>query len=197
MCELSAIAAGAWTGPSALFTFFVKRVKAAPTQAGPRVVRVGTHALKAGGSPTLWGRLSTHRGQVRSGGGNHRGSIFRLIVGTAVIDRDGHKFPTWGEGSSAAKDIRTAELELECAVSQVIRGMPFLWVAIGDEPGPDSMRGKIERNSIVITRFSLMRSRSDSCKVVVGSGRPGLYAWLQSRESSAKHIAECQDNCIQ
>jgi len=51
---------------------------------GLRVVRVGTHALKAGGSTTLWGRLSTHRGQVRSGGGNHRGSIFRLIVGTAL-----------------------------------------------------------------------------------------------------------------
>ena len=42
------------------------------TGEGPRVVRVGTHALKAGGSTTLWGRLSTHRGQLRSGGGNHR-----------------------------------------------------------------------------------------------------------------------------
>jgi hypothetical protein len=75
------------------------------------VVRVGTHALKAGGSTTLWGRLSTHRGQLRSGGGNHRGSIFRLIVGTALIARDGHKFPTWGEGSSAAKDIKVGELD--------------------------------------------------------------------------------------
>lgn len=64
------------------------------TGTGPRIVRVGTHALKAGGSTTLWGRLSTHRGQVRSGGGNHSGSIFRLIVGTALIGRDGHEFPT-------------------------------------------------------------------------------------------------------
>ena len=114
------------------------------TGTGSRIVRVGTHALKAGGSTTLWGRLSTHRGQVRSGGGNHRGSIFRLIVGTALIKRDGHKFPTWGEGSSAAKDIRTVEVELERAVSQVICKMPFLWLSVGDEPGPDSMRGKIE-----------------------------------------------------
>src|SRR5258708_38621617 len=45
---------------------------------GPRIVRVGTHALNAGGGTTLWGRLSAHRGQVRSGGGNHRSSIFRL-----------------------------------------------------------------------------------------------------------------------
>jgi len=82
------------------------------TAPGPRIVRVGTHALKAGGSTTLWDRLSAHRGQLPSGGGNHRGSIFRLIVGTALVGRDGHSFPTWGEGSSAAKDIRTAEVEL-------------------------------------------------------------------------------------
>src|SRR5580700_1482936 len=63
------------------------------TGTGPRIVRVGTHALKAGGTTTLWRRLSAHRGQVRSGGGNHRGSIYRLLVGTAVIRRDDHKFP--------------------------------------------------------------------------------------------------------
>ncbi|HEX8828731.1 MAG TPA: hypothetical protein VF778_11510 [Xanthobacteraceae bacterium] len=82
------------------------------TGTGPRIVRVGTHALKAGGSTTLWGRLSTHRGQVRSGGGNHRGSIFRLIVGKALIGRDGDKFPTWGEGSSAAKIPRRLKSNL-------------------------------------------------------------------------------------
>ncbi len=53
------------------------------TGAGPRVVRVGTHALRNGSRTTLWNRLSQHRGSARSGGGNHRGSIFRLIVGTA------------------------------------------------------------------------------------------------------------------
>jgi hypothetical protein len=120
------------------------------TGEGLRVVRVGTHALKAGGSTTLWGRLSTHRGQVRSGGGNHRGSIFRLIVGTALIGRDGYKFPTWGEGGSAAKDIKAGEVELERAVSEVVRAMPFIWLSVDDEPGPASMRGKIERNAIAL-----------------------------------------------
>lgn len=76
--------------------------------------------------------------------------IFRLIVGTALIDRDGYNFPTWGEGSSATKNIWTAEVELERAVSQVIGKMPLLWLSIGDEPGPDSLRGKIERNSIAL-----------------------------------------------
>jgi hypothetical protein len=104
---------------------------------------------ESGGSTTLWGRLSAHRGQL-GGGGNHRGSIFRLIVGTALIARDGHKFLTWVEGSSAAKNIKAAEIELERAVSEVIRAMPFVWMAIGDEPGPDSLRGKIQRNAIAL-----------------------------------------------
>lgn len=28
--------------------------------------------------------------------------------------------------------------------------MPFLWLAINDEPGPDSLRGYIERNAIAL-----------------------------------------------
>src|SRR5215470_17579987 len=74
--------------------------KRSDTGEGPRIVRVGTHALKAGGGTTQWHRLSAHRGQLRSGGGNHRGSIFRLIVGTALIKRDALRFPTWDEGNS-------------------------------------------------------------------------------------------------
>src|ERR1700693_4471658 len=56
---------------------------------GPRVVRVGTHALRLGGRSKLWTRLSQHKGQMASGGGNHRGSIFRLSIGAALIRRDG------------------------------------------------------------------------------------------------------------
>ena len=40
---------------------------------GPRVVHVGTHALKAGSQTKLWDRLSQHRGAKRSGIGNHTG----------------------------------------------------------------------------------------------------------------------------
>jgi hypothetical protein len=71
-------------------------------------------------------------------------------VGTALIARESQACPTWGEGNSARKDVRTAELQLECAVSDAIRSMPFLWLAIEDESGPDSMRGRIERNSIAL-----------------------------------------------
>src|SRR5262245_17760472 len=55
------------------------------TGKGPRIVRVGTHGLKAGSGTKLWTRLSQHKGQPSTGGGNHRGSIFRLIVGAALL----------------------------------------------------------------------------------------------------------------
>jgi hypothetical protein len=120
------------------------------TGPGPRIVRVGTHALKTGSGTKLWTRLSQHRGVALSGGGNHRGSIFRLIVGTALIARDGHEYPAWGKGGSAPREIRQCELPLEQAVSKVIGAMPFLWLAVNDDPGPDSLRGFVERNAIAL-----------------------------------------------
>jgi hypothetical protein len=135
------------------------------TGEGPRIVRVGTHALKAGSSTKLWTRLSQHRGQPSTGGGNHRGSIFRLIVGAALIRRDGLDFPTWGNGNTAERAVRDRELELERKVSCVIGDMSFLWVPIDDEAGPESRRGYVERNAIALlsnynkppARFALAR----------------------------------------
>lgn len=120
------------------------------TGAGARIVRVGTHALKTGSKTALWTRLSQHRGQQNTGGGNHRGSIFRQIVGHALIERDGLEFPTWGDGYTASREIRFAEVDLERRVSEVIGKMSFLWLAIEDEAGPESRRGYIERNSIAL-----------------------------------------------
>lgn len=119
--------------------------------AGPRIVRVGTHALKAGSGTTLWNRLSQHRGPARSGGGNHRGSIFRLVVGTALIEREGHDCPTWdNRQGSAPREALEGERPLEMAVSRAIGEMPFFWLAVEDEPGPGSLRGYIERNTIAL-----------------------------------------------
>jgi len=117
---------------------------------GPRIVRVGTHALKAGSGTTLWTRLSQHKGPPSTGAGNHRGSIFRLIVGTALIARHGYDYPTWGRGNTAKGDVRTGERALECEVSQIIGKMPFLWLAVEDDAGPQSLRGYLERNSIAL-----------------------------------------------
>ncbi len=118
---------------------------------GLRVVRVGTHALKAGSRTTLWNRLSQHRGSASSGRGNHRGSVFRLLVGAALMGRrPGWSVQSWGEGSSAPKPVRINERKLESEVSNLIGNMPFTWLPVLDEPGPTSARGDIERGSIAL-----------------------------------------------
>ena len=120
------------------------------TGSGLRVVRVGTHALINESKSTLWERLRQHRGPAKTGVGNHRGSIFRLLVGTAVMDVNNLAFPTWGKGSSAPADIRQQERPMEMRVSQTIGEMPFLYLAVTDQPGRESRRGYIERNAIAL-----------------------------------------------
>lgn len=123
---------------------------------GMRVVRVGTHAVSQGSRTTLWNRLRNHRGFLNGSmpeGGNHRGSIFRLHVGTALINRD--RWPVeaaahWGKNASAPREIREKEYPLEKAVSETIRAMPFLFIEVGDPASASSLRGAIERNSIAL-----------------------------------------------
>lgn len=118
---------------------------------GPRVVRVGTHALSASSRTTLKDRLSQHRGTVRTLGGNHRGSVFRKLIGEALIARrDVAPCATWGVGNTASRETRLAESDLEAAVSTTIGKFSMTWLAIDDEPGPGSLRGFIERNAIAL-----------------------------------------------
>jgi hypothetical protein len=106
--------------------------------------------LEAGPRTKLWTSLSQHKGQPETDGGNHRVSIFRLLVGTSLIARDGHSSPTWAWKNHASRDVRDAKLPMEQAVSQVIGQMSFLWPTTEDKPGPSSLRGVIERNSIAL-----------------------------------------------
>ena len=131
--------------------FFEHGESQSPSGNGPRVVFVGTHAVTRRSKTTLWNRLSTHRGATKTGSGNHRGSIFRLLVGEALMERyPDCRVDTWGKGSSAPADVRAAEFELERMVSHVIGEMPFLWLEIDDEPGPESHRNYIKRNAIAM-----------------------------------------------
>lgn len=129
---------------------------------GHRVVRVGTHALKHGSRSTLWQRLAQHRGSAPGEGGNHRGSIFRLLVGVALARRGDCQLPrSWGVGGDPAtaarrlglnsrQAVKDAEAALERLVSAYIGQLPFLWLNVPDAPSPLSARGRIERNAIAL-----------------------------------------------
>ena len=147
--------------PRGVYFFFEAGEERNGSGRGLRVVRIGTHALKATSRTSLWNRLSQHRGSAGSGVGNHRGSIFRLLVGAALARRgDSPRPPSWGIGSdpgAAARrlgmdraSVRSGEADLEGPVSAYIGRMPFLWLAVDDAPGPDSRRGLIERNAIAL-----------------------------------------------
>jgi len=124
---------------------------------GQRVVRVGTHAIKKKSNTknterTLWDRLIEHRGYLKGqfpGGGDHRASVFRKHVGFAILNRDKIICDTWDKDSISTK-YKTSEYEIEKKVSKHIKIMPFLWVEVDDDPGPDSMRKYIEKNSIAL-----------------------------------------------
>ncbi len=120
------------------------------TGEGLRIVRVGTHAVSTGSETRLWQRLSQHRGQVKLGGGNHRGSVFRAIVGHSLIAKSGLHCASWDKGSNAPRDIRHGEQPIEQEVSRHIRAMPFLWLSVDDAAGKDSLRKTIETNSIAL-----------------------------------------------
>jgi hypothetical protein len=134
-----------------IYFFFEGGERRSDSGEGLRVTRVGTHAVSTGSRTTLWKRLAQHKGSARSGGGNHRGSIFRLLVGEAMLRRDmRYGIGTWGRGQSAPRDIRTKEHALECEVSTYIGRMPFLWLEVEDEPTANSLRSYIEKNSIAL-----------------------------------------------
>ncbi len=139
----------------------------ADTGHGPRIVRVGTHALRAGARTTIWTRLSQHKGPLGSGGGSHRGTIFRLLVGAALIGRDHLDLPTWGDKKQSRKDVKHIEHALECEVSGTIGKMAFLWLDVPDEASRQSARHHREKCDSPSQQPSQTRARP----VVTGMAR--------------------------
>lgn len=127
----------------------------------PRIVRVGTHAVSEGSRSTLKQRLAQHRGRLAEAGGNHRGSIFRLLVGEALIARGlAPDCPSWGmKGARSAAaavlarspdDLAAAEAPVEQAVSAYLSGLEVVFAPVDDAPSRESARGVIERGAIAL-----------------------------------------------
>ena len=71
-----------------MYSFFEDGESLTHSDNGLRVVRVGFHAVSSDSRTTLCQRLSQHRGVARTASGSHRGSVFRLLVSTALVRRD-------------------------------------------------------------------------------------------------------------
>ena len=181
-----------WPDRGVYFFFEDGEIRAGSGE-GPRVVRVGTHALKPGSRSSLWGRLAHHRGVAGNGGGNHRGSIFRLLVGAALARREPSlAVESWGRGSTAPRAVRTREHALERRVSEVIGRMPFLWLDVPDEPGRGSLRGVVERNAIALSSSYERPALDPPTRAWLGRSCPRERV-MQSGLWNNNHVNEAHD----
>jgi hypothetical protein len=161
----------------------------------PRVVRVGTHAISTGSKSTLRGRLKQHLG-TRAGGGNHRGSIFRLHVGAALLAREGKSLPSWGVDSAMPRSVRDDEVACaeeaawEARVSEYIGTMSVAWIGIPDEAGPESDRAYVEKNAIALLSNQLVPIDAASAQWL---GR--FSPRLQVRDSSLWNLNHVDSVC--
>jgi hypothetical protein len=106
--------------------------------------------VSRGAKSTLWQRLRTHRGTSR-GGGNHRSSIFRLHVGSALIRQDrvlDLALRNWGTGQNASRSILKSERRHEECVSDYISDLRVVVLPISGVSSPDNDRAFVERNLI-------------------------------------------------
>lgn len=116
-----------------------------------RIVRIGTHAVSEGSKSTLKTRLRQHFG-LADGTGNHRGSIFRLHVGRALLEKDAMRdqLQSWGSGQHAPSEIRALESRHEIRVSEYLRELEVYVLHIDDAPNKNSLRAAVERQLIAL-----------------------------------------------
>jgi hypothetical protein len=169
-----------------------------------RVTRVGTHAVSAGSSTSLWDRLKQHYGTGAGSsdhphGGAHRGSVYRKRVGEAIIEKHGlhADYPDWDKRWSSIErersEVRDEEYILERRVSTYIREQLFLWVNLDDEPSSNSDRAYLEQNVI-----ALLSNFEEQPIDPRGAGWLGQYSQSRKiRESglwNVNHVGEQYDS---
>lgn len=134
-----------WPGQGIYFFFEENELR---ENGAPRVVRIGTHAVSEGSKTKYWTRLRQHKG-TEKGYGNHRGSVFRKLIGQSIIGKENlDQFPFWGK--KIDRKHKDSELELEKMVSNYIRKMSFLSLTVPGESIKDNDRAYIETNSIAL-----------------------------------------------
>lgn len=118
-----------------------------------RIARIGTHAVSEGSKSTLWQRLKTHKG-TDNGFGNHRSSIFRSYIGSALINKNGCSLESWAQETND-KETLIRERELEKQVSDYLsKKFQVVCLNIPGVPSKTSDRAYIERNLIALLSSS-------------------------------------------
>lgn len=128
-----------------------------------RVVRVGTHGVSEGSKSTLWKRLRQHRGSKDGASGNHRGSVFRKLVGRSLIKR--HNYTnclSWTKKRISDENEHPNERFLEREVSKCIHNLPFLWIEVNGDAHKDNERADIEKKSIALLSEFLEKRETTS-----------------------------------
>lgn len=193
--------------PKAGLYFFFERGELRPN-GRPRVVRIGTHALTPSSKTTLWSRLRHHMGRTggsNPGGGNHRGSIFRRHVGSALLNQRGDTdlLGSW-MAPDPVPDYVHSERALEVEVSRVIREMPFLWLGVPTRRDGSSDRGLLERNLISLLstlaaprRRPAQRGSADMPLHARYASPPSGTSTTSTMPTSSAHWPCCNPTCVQ
>lgn len=112
-----------------------------------RIVRVECYPPE---DDNMLSQLLKHRGTIAGtykGGGNHRQSLLRHHIGTALINKNQESYDTW-EGDQANAAIRKKEHPLETMVSRVSSQMQVLVIPVKNH---DNVKLKyIEQNLIAL-----------------------------------------------
>ena len=115
-----------------------------------RVVRIGTHAAIKNSNATLYDRLYNHKGS-KDLSGNHRGSVFRKLIGESLINRDTLDYPYWGDRTKKKdKLVKLSEKPLEKIVSSYLHTLTYTVLEIPGISSKDNDRAFIEENSIAL-----------------------------------------------
>ncbi len=121
-----------------VYFFFDEGEGRSGSGSGDRIVRVGSHALRAGQRTTVWSRIAKHKGVQRLGG--RQPSVFRHLVGNAICLRNGRLGPeNWPHDADRGDVIRIEKL-----ISRHMWPMTVLLLPVGRR----SHRDSIERNAI-------------------------------------------------
>jgi len=131
--------------------FFYEKGEYREESGAPRIVRVESYPrLEA--KTDMYSQLILHRGTIAgvfTGGGNHRLSLLRKHIGTAMMNRMQISCESW-EDEQFNASVRKLEHPLEVRVSEVISRMEVLMISFEDNDIEKQALRYIQKNAVAL-----------------------------------------------